>query len=214
MMPSGSAVGFIGYLLPLQITTLAPSSARSRECPQQRELPPEVFGMAHKLFIGGLGFSTSTDRLREVFAEAGAVESAAVVMDRDTGQSRGFGFVEMASAEAAAEAVKKFNGKDLDGRTLKVEVANSTGAGGSRSGGGGGGGFGNRGGGGRRWERPAPENSLVHRRGRPTRIGDPSGPARSGSPHRIEQRLPRGNGAHPPREPTHRALAPPAFWEG
>ena len=55
----------------------------------------------------------------------------------------------MASAEAAAEAVKKFNGKDLDGRTLKVEVANSTGAGGSRSGGGGG--FGNRGGGGRRW---------------------------------------------------------------
>ena len=102
--------------------------------------------MAHKLFIGGLAFSTSTDRLREVFAEAGAVESAAVVMDRDTGQSRGFGFVEMASAEA----VKKFNGKDLDGRTLKVEVANSTGAGGSRSGGGGGG-FGNRGGGGRRW---------------------------------------------------------------
>ena len=149
MRPSGPAVGFIVYLLPLQITTLAQSSARSRECPQQREISPEVFAMAHKLFIGGLAFSTSTDRLREVFAEAGAVESAAVVMDRDTGQSRGFGFVEMASAEAAAEAVKKFNGKDLDGRTLKVEVANSTGAGGSRSGGGGG--FGNRGGGGRRW---------------------------------------------------------------
>ena len=106
--------------------------------------------MAHKLFIGGLAFSTSNDRLREVFAQAGAVESASVVTDRGTGQSRGFGFVEMASAEDAAEAVKKFNGKDLDGRTLKVEVANSTGAGGSRSGGGGGG-FGNRGGGGRRW---------------------------------------------------------------
>ncbi|PYN98269.1 MAG: RNA-binding protein [Candidatus Rokuibacteriota bacterium] len=104
--------------------------------------------MAHKLFIGGLAFSTSNDRLREVFAQAGAVQSAAVVTDRDTGQSRGFGFVEMATAEDAAEAVKKFNGKDLDGRTLKVEVANSTGAGGSRSGGG----FGNRGGGGgRRW---------------------------------------------------------------
>ena len=73
-----------------------------------------------------------------------------MVTDRDTGQSRGFGFVEMATAEDAAEAVKKFNGKDLDGRTLKVEVANSTGAGGSRSGGGGG--YGNRGGGGgRRW---------------------------------------------------------------
>jgi RNA recognition motif-containing protein len=104
--------------------------------------------MAHKLYIGGLAFSTSNERLREVFAQAGAVESAAVVTDRDTGQSRGFGFVEMASAEDAAEAVKKFNGKDVDGRTLKVEVANSTGTGGGRSGGG----YGNRGGGGgRRW---------------------------------------------------------------
>jgi len=92
--------------------------------------------MAHKLFIGGLAFSTSTDRLRELFAQAGAVESAAVVTDRDTGNSRGFGFVEMASAEAAAEAVKLLNGKEVDGRTLKVELANSTGAGGGRSGGG------------------------------------------------------------------------------
>jgi cold-inducible RNA-binding protein len=93
--------------------------------------------MAHKLFIGGLAFSTSTDRLREVFAQAGAVESAAVVTDRDTGNSRGFGFVEMATAEAAAEAIKQLNGKDVDGRTLKVELANSDGAGGGRSGGGG-----------------------------------------------------------------------------
>ena len=105
--------------------------------------------MAHKLFIGGLAFSTSNDRLREVFAEAGAVESATVVTDRDTGQSRGFGFVEMASAEEAAEAVKKFNGQSVDGRTLKVEIANSTGPGGSRSGGSG---FRSRGGGGgNRW---------------------------------------------------------------
>lgn len=103
--------------------------------------------MATKLFIGGLAFSTSNDRLREVFAEAGSVESAAVVTDRDTGQSRGFGFVEMASAEEAAAAVKKFNGQQVDGRTLKVEIANSKGAGG----GGGGGGFRSRGGGGNRW---------------------------------------------------------------
>jgi RNA recognition motif-containing protein len=95
--------------------------------------------MAHKLFIGGLAFSTSTDRLREVFAQTGVVESAAVVTDRDTGNSRGFGFVEMATAEEAAEAVKQLNGKEVDGRTLKVELANSTGAGGGRSGGGGGG---------------------------------------------------------------------------
>ena len=52
--------------------------------------------MAHKLFIGGLSFSTSTERLRELFAQAGTVESAAVVTDHDTGRSRGFGFVEMA----------------------------------------------------------------------------------------------------------------------
>ncbi|HVQ74739.1 MAG TPA: RNA-binding protein [Candidatus Binatia bacterium] len=92
--------------------------------------------MAHKLFIGGLSFSTSTERLREVFAQAGAVESAAVVTDRDTGQSRGFGFVEMASAEDAAEAVKKFNGHEVDGRTLRVEIATSSGAGGKSGGGG------------------------------------------------------------------------------
>ena len=69
--------------------------------------------MAHKLFIGGLAFSTSTDRLREVFTQAGVVESAAVVTDRDTGNSRGFGFVEMATAEEAAEAVKQLNGKEV-----------------------------------------------------------------------------------------------------
>jgi cold-inducible RNA-binding protein len=103
--------------------------------------------MAHKLFIGGLAFSTSDDRLREVFTQAGAVESAAVVKDRDTGQSRGFGFVEMESAEAAAEAVSKFNGQTVDGRTLKVEIANSKGAGG----GAGGGGSRSRGSGGRQW---------------------------------------------------------------
>lgn len=100
--------------------------------------------MAHKLFIGGLSFSTSNERLREVFSEAGAVESATVVTDRDTGQSRGFGFVEMASAEEAAEAVKRFNGRELDGRTLRVELSTSSGpGGGSRGGsrGGGGGGF-------------------------------------------------------------------------
>jgi cold-inducible RNA-binding protein len=98
--------------------------------------------MAHKLFIGGLSFSTSTERLRELFAQAGAVESAAVVMDRDTGRSRGFGFVEMSTAEEADAAVKKFNGQEVDGRTLKVELAKPSGSGGGRSGGGGGGGGG------------------------------------------------------------------------
>lgn len=92
--------------------------------------------MAHKLFIGGLSFSTTDERLRELFASAGGVESAAVVMDRDTGRSRGFGFVEMTTAEDADAAAKKFNGQVVDGRTLKVEVANSAGSAGAGRGGG------------------------------------------------------------------------------
>jgi len=92
--------------------------------------------MAQKLFVAGLSFSTSNERLREVFGQAGAVESAAVVMDRDTGRSRGFGFVEMATAEEADAAVKKFNGQEVDGRTIKVELAKPSGSGGARSGGG------------------------------------------------------------------------------
>lgn len=94
--------------------------------------------MAQKLFIGGLSFSTSNERLREVFAQAGSVESATVVTDRDTGRSRGFGFVEMATAAEADAAVKKFNGQELDGRTLKVELANAKPSGGGARGGGGG----------------------------------------------------------------------------
>ena len=89
--------------------------------------------MAHKLFIGGLAFSTSDERLRELFAAAGGVDSAAVVMDRDTGRSRGFGFVEMATAEQAADAVKQFNGQAVDGRTLKVEMSTGAGPGSGRS---------------------------------------------------------------------------------
>jgi cold-inducible RNA-binding protein len=95
--------------------------------------------MAQKLFIGGLAFSTSTERLREVFAAAGQVESAAVVTDRETGRSRGFGFVEMATTEEADKAIAQFNGKDLDGRQLRVEKAS---AGGARGGGGNSRGFG------------------------------------------------------------------------
>src|SRR5215207_6710154 len=91
--------------------------------------------MAVKLFIGGLSYSTSNDRLREAFAAVGSVESAAIVTDRDTGRSRGFGFVEMATDEDADQAVSRLNGTSLDGRTIKVEKAT-----GSAPGGGGGGG--------------------------------------------------------------------------
>ena len=83
--------------------------------------------MAQKLFIGGLSFSTSNERLREVFAQVGSVESATVVTDRETGHSRGFGFVEMAMAEDAEAAVRKFNGHEVDGRTLTVQPAKPAG---------------------------------------------------------------------------------------
>jgi RNA recognition motif-containing protein len=102
--------------------------------------------MAIKLFVGGLSFSTSTDRLREAFAACGNVESASVVTDRDTGRSRGFGFVEMATPEEAESAISKLNGTSLDGRTIQVEKAKApgTGGGGRPGGGGGGGGRGGR----------------------------------------------------------------------
>src|SRR5712692_3558411 len=123
---------FITDLPPHQTSTLVPSSAS-----QRGPFPAGVlfggFAMAHKLYVGGLSFSTSDERLREMFAVAGGVESAAVVMDRDTGRSRGFGFVEMATAEQAADAVKQFNGTAVDGRTLKVEMSTGSGAGSGRS---------------------------------------------------------------------------------
>ena len=92
--------------------------------------------MSQKLFIGGLPFSTSTDELGELFKQVPGVENVAIVTDRDTGQSRGFGFVEMATSEAADQAVQKFNGTTLGGRTLTVEIAKPSaprnGGGGSR----------------------------------------------------------------------------------
>ena len=96
--------------------------------------------MAQKLFVGGLPFGTSSEALRELFNQVEGVETVTIVTDRDTGRSRGFGFVEMATSEAADAAVRKFNGYNLDGRTLKVELskpsAPRTGSGGGyRSGG-------------------------------------------------------------------------------
>jgi RNA recognition motif-containing protein len=94
--------------------------------------------MGQKLFVGGLPFSTSTEELRQLFAQVEGVDSVTVVTDRDTGQSRGFGFVEMATAAAADEAVRKFNGYALGGRTLKVEVSKPSAPRGSGGGFGGG----------------------------------------------------------------------------
>jgi cold-inducible RNA-binding protein len=79
--------------------------------------------MGQKLFVGGLPFNTSTEELRQLFTQIDGVDSVSVVTDRDTGQSRGFAFVEVATSEAADEAIRKFNGYALGGRTLRVEVS-------------------------------------------------------------------------------------------
>ncbi|MGH9880586.1 MAG: RNA recognition motif domain-containing protein [Pyrinomonadaceae bacterium] len=105
--------------------------------------------MSMKLYVGNLSFQTSSDDLQQLFSQAGTVESATVVEDRDTGRSRGFGFVEMASKEEGQKAIEEFNGKDLNGRNLTVNEARPREDRGNR--GGGGRGFGgNRGGGGGR----------------------------------------------------------------
>ncbi|HLL77439.1 MAG TPA: RNA-binding protein [Pyrinomonadaceae bacterium] len=114
--------------------------------------------MSIKLYVGNLSFNTTNEDLHQLFSQAGTVESANVVEDRDTGRSRGFGFVEMANREEGEAAIQQFNGKEFGGRALTVNEARPRedrgggrggfGGGGNRGGGGGYGGGGNRGGGG------------------------------------------------------------------
>jgi RNA recognition motif-containing protein len=101
--------------------------------------------MATKLYVGNLSFRTTGEDLREAFSAAGNVESATVIEDRDSGRSRGFGFVEMATPEEAAAAIEQFNGKEFGGRNLTVNEAKpraDRGGGGYGGGGGGRGGYG------------------------------------------------------------------------
>lgn len=98
--------------------------------------------MAKKLYVGNLSYGTNDDSLRSLFEQHGAVRSAQVVMDRDTGRSRGFGFVEMENDQEAESAINALNGQEVDGRRLTVNEAKP------REGGGGGGGRGGYGGGG------------------------------------------------------------------
>ena len=99
--------------------------------------------MSTKLYVGGLPYSVTEGKLEQIFAEYGSVQSARVISDRFTGQSRGFGFVEMASAEEAQKAMEALNGTQIDGRTLVVNEARPQ----ERRPSGGGGGGGNRRGG-------------------------------------------------------------------
>jgi RNA recognition motif-containing protein len=115
--------------------------------------------MGKKLYVGNMSYSTTDDSLREQFEQVGTVESAKVIIDRETNRSKGFGFVEMATDEEAEAAIEKFDGVTIDGRALKVSEAKPmeprSGGGGGRGGGGrggaGGGGGGRSGGGGSRY---------------------------------------------------------------
>jgi cold-inducible RNA-binding protein len=79
--------------------------------------------MNNKLYVGNLPFSANDDSMKEYFSEAGTVTSSAVVVDRETSRSRGFGFVEMSTEEEASKAILTFNGKEMDGREIKVSLA-------------------------------------------------------------------------------------------
>jgi cold-inducible RNA-binding protein len=95
--------------------------------------------MTMKLYVGNLAFQTSSAELQTLFAQAGTVESVSLIEDRETGRSRGFGFVEMSTKEEGAAAIQQFNGKDLGGRALNVNEAKPRedrgGGGGGRNGG-------------------------------------------------------------------------------
>jgi RNA recognition motif-containing protein len=112
--------------------------------------------MGRKLYVGNLPFSATEEDISAKFATCGTVESAKLITDRDTGRSKGFGFVEMGSDAEAQAAIDKLNGQDYDGRPMTVNEARPqkkrTGPGGGGGGGGGGrGGYGGGGGGGNRW---------------------------------------------------------------
>jgi len=112
--------------------------------------------MATKLFVGSLAWATNDDSLRDFFAQVGTVESASVIMDRETNRSKGFGFVEMSNDDEAKAAVEKLNNTELDGRTIIVNEARPReerprSFGGGNGGGGGGYNRDNNRGGGDRW---------------------------------------------------------------
>jgi RNA recognition motif-containing protein len=107
--------------------------------------------MGKKLYVGNLPYSVRDSDLEDLFAAHGSVQSAQVIIERDTGRSKGFGFVEMSNDQEAQEAISTLNGREMEGRTLTVNEARpkEEGGGGGRRGGGGGGGYGGGGGGGR-----------------------------------------------------------------
>jgi RNA recognition motif-containing protein len=144
--PSGFVVGRQSRMKGSQV--FAGSSRLNRTTDKQG-----VLEMGRKLYVGNLSYSVRDSDLQDLFADFGTVDSAQVIMDRDTGRSKGFGFVEMSSDEEARQAISALNGKEVEGRNLTVNEARPKEEGGGRGGygggGGRGGGYGGGGGGGR-----------------------------------------------------------------
>lgn len=111
--------------------------------------------MSKKLFVGGLSWNTTDEGLRQVFEQFGNVDDVRIITDRETGRSRGFGFVTFSDAESAMNSISELDGSELDGRTIKVNEAEDRPprSGGGYGGGGGGGGYARKGGGQRRQDK-------------------------------------------------------------
>ena len=129
--------------------SISQTCASNGPVPMSSMLNAARFMSSSKLFIGGLSWGTDDQGLKDAFSGFGEVVEARVITDRDTGRSRGFGFVNFDSEESAGSALSAMDGQDLNGRNIRVTYATERTAGGARGGGGGGGGFGGpRGGGG------------------------------------------------------------------
>src|ERR1017187_38489 len=127
--------------LPRTTTTFSRFSGhRTSTRPGHDAEKTENKNMGNRLYVGNLSFSATNDTVRAAFSSFGEITDVHVVSDRDSGQSRGFGFVTMGSADAAQKAIAEMNGAMLDGRALKVNEAEERQGGGGRGGGGGGGG--------------------------------------------------------------------------
>ncbi len=108
------------------IFTMGTSVNSPKEKSSGSENPTQGKGkklMSMKLYVGNLSFDTSKNELQTLFAQTGTVENVSLIEDRETGRSRGFGFIEMSTKEEGAAAIEKFNGQELSGRTLKVNEA-------------------------------------------------------------------------------------------
>jgi len=135
----------------------------------------------NKLFVGGLSWGTDDAALQSAFSQYGDIDSVRVVMDRNTGRSKGFGFVSFVNRDSAQEAVDKMNGSELDGRTIRVDFASANQSGGNGGGRGRGGPYGGGRGGGRGGFRGGRGEGGYNRRGG---FGDRSGGDRSGGGYR------------------------------